>query len=183
MKILFVNACIREGSKTKKLCDKYIEKHFSSEDISECILQNELILPFNNLMLETRVKDIANNDYSGARYRLAHEFNKADILLIAAPYWDCSFPSVLKAYIEHICVDGLTFVYDNGVPVKRNKVRKMVYITTSGGYIPENNSLEIYLKELCGLLCIPELEFHSAQGLDIWGTDIEKTLNDTANNF
>lgn len=183
MKILFINSCIREESRTKKLSDKYIAKHFSSEDISERILQNELILPFNRLMLEQRVEDIENKDYSGERYRLAREFNEADILLIAAPYWDCSFPSVLKAYIEHICVDGLTFVYDNGVPVKRNKVQKMVYITTSGGYIPENSSLEIYLKELCGLLCIPELEFHKAQGLDIWGCDIDATLNAAANNF
>ena len=76
MKILFINSCIREESRTKKLSDKYIAKHFASEDISERILQNELILPFNRLMLEQRVEDIENKDYSGERYRLAREFNE-----------------------------------------------------------------------------------------------------------
>lgn len=43
--------------------------------------------------------------------RLAEQFAQADEIVVAAPYWDLSFPSILKVYLERVCVTGITFHY------------------------------------------------------------------------
>lgn len=44
-------------------------------------------------------------------FKYAHEFANADLIVIAAPFWDLSIPALLKVYIENIAVDGITFEY------------------------------------------------------------------------
>ena len=39
----------------------------------------------------------------------AKDFAKADTIVIAAPFWDLSFPASLKCYIEAINILGITF--------------------------------------------------------------------------
>ena len=115
----------------------------------------------------------------GEAYRYAREFAEADEILIGAPYWDCSFPAVLKIYLEQICVNGIAFRYgEDGRPVKMCACEKLIYITTAGGYLPFESSLERYIEELCGLLCIPEMRFIKADGLDIQGNDPDQIMRE-----
>ena len=65
----------------------------------------------------------------------AKQFASADEIVIAAPFWDLSFPALLKIYLEQITVAGITFQYANGRPVGLCKAKKLTYITTSGGPI------------------------------------------------
>ena len=51
----------------------------------------------------------------------ARQFAEADQIVIAAPFWDLSFPAILKAYMEQITVSGITFEYINGRPCGRCK--------------------------------------------------------------
>lgn len=44
----------------------------------------------------------------------AWQFAAADKLVIAAPFWDMSFPAILKIYLERISVTDLTFGYSRG---------------------------------------------------------------------
>lgn len=185
MKVLFVNSCIRNDSRTLRLCREYINKYFSADDIEieELVLQNEDIKPFNGEMLEKREADIAAESYVSFDYKYARQFADADIILIGAPYWDCNYPSVLKAYIEHICVRGITFGYVNGVPAPLSKAQELIYITTAGGYFPETCSLDMYLNEFCAMIGIPKLTIHKADGLDIIENDIEAILSETISKF
>lgn len=183
MKVLFVNCCVREESRTLFLCRKYLEMKYSTAEISEIILEKEGLMPFNNEMLTARDKDTALCDFSSAKYKYAREFATADVIIIAAPYWDCSFPSMLKVYFEHICVNGITFCYDKGVPKKLCNANELTYITTAGGYLPDNSSVEGYIRELCQLLCIDEVKFHCAQGLDVYGNSPQKILLETVKGF
>ena len=115
----------------------------------------------------------------GEAYRYAREFAKADEVLIGAPYWDCSFPAILKIYLEQICVNGIAFRYgENGLPQKLCACKKLIYITTAGGFLPADSSLELYIKELCGLLCIPDILWIKAEGLDIQGNDPDKIMRE-----
>ena len=43
----------------------------------------------------------------------AKDFVKSDIIVVAAPYWDLSFPSVLKVFFEHINILKLVFDYSD----------------------------------------------------------------------
>ncbi len=181
MNALFVNACLREKSRTKLLCDAYIRKYWKGPDthVQELEVRKEPLVPLDEKGLLRRDNDIAAGELSGEEYRLAREFAKADEILIGAPYWDCSFPAVLKLYLERICVNGIVFRYgEDGRPVKLCAAKRLVYITTAGGYLPAESSLELYLKELCGLFCIPDMLFIKAEGLDIWGNDPERLLRE-----
>lgn len=120
------------------------------------------------------------HDYSGSEFKLAKQFKDADTIVIAAPFWDLSFPSVLKVYFENITVSGLTFEYSrDGRPVGKCKAKKLYYITTSGGYIGKNNFGFDYVKALAeNFFGINDIYFYSAEGLDIFGADVKAIMDE-----
>ena len=101
-------------------------------------------------------------------------------MVIAAPYWDMSFPASLKLYIEQLCVNKLTFCYsEKGIPCGLTNIKKVVYLTTSGGYIGNNNFGFDYIKTLFSTLFgVGDIAFFSAEGLDIYGNDPESILSE-----
>lgn len=145
----------------------------------ELEVYKEPLVPLDGKDLLKRDGDIASGNLSGEDYRLARDFAKADEILIGAPYWDCSFPAVLKIYLERICVNGITFRYgEDGRPLKLCSCKKLIYITTAGGFLPAGSSLELFIQELCALLSIPDILFIKAEGLDIQGNDPDKLLRE-----
>ena len=49
-----------------------------------------------------------------------------DIIVIGAPFWDLSFPAILKIFIENIYVTGLVTKFgENGKPVGLCKAKKL----------------------------------------------------------
>ena len=168
MKLLFINSCVRAESRTLQLCRAYMEGLQKEWTIQEVDLQKESLMPYTEQMLEKRAADIQNHDYSAPGFQYAREFALADAVLIGAPYWDLSFPSSLKVYFEHICVNGITFRYSEaGLPVPMCRARDLMYITTCGGYIGERNSADQYIRDLCGMFGIGKVRFFAAEGLDI----------------
>ena len=136
--------------------------------------------PLTGKALAEREKAIANGDFSGSAFELARNFAAADEVVIAAPYWDMSFPASLKLYVEQLCVNKLTFCYnEKGMPRGLTKVKKLVYLTTAGGYIGQNNFGFDYIKGVFSTLFgVKDIAFFSAEGLDIFGNDPEKILAD-----
>ena len=173
--ILFLNACVRPQSRTADLSRHLLD--CLEGEITEVHLCKEELMPLSNQGIEKR----ALHDISGEEYRYAKQFSKADIIVIGAPFWDLSFPSVLKLYIENITVCGITFEYsENGRPVSKCNAKKLYYITTSGGYIGNNNFGFDYIKALSeNFFGIHDIRFYAAEGLDIVGADI-KTIMDEA---
>ena len=45
-------------------------------------------------------------------YDLARQFRAADRVVVAAPFWDLTFPAALRTYIEYISANGLTYHYE-----------------------------------------------------------------------
>lgn len=170
--ILFINACLRETSRTAELA-QYLLNCLDGA-ITEVNLYQEKIVPLDANGLSKR----ESHDYFGEEYRFAKEFAGADTIVIAAPFWDLSFPAVLKIYLENITVSGITFEYSQeGRPVGKCKAEKLYYITTSGGYIGANNFGFDYVNALAGnFFAIDEVQFVSAEGLDICGADIEAIM-------
>ena len=168
-KILFINACVRHNSRTAEL-SRHLLNRLDGE-ITEVNLYKEHILPLDEKCLEKRNL----HDYSGNEFSLAKQFASADTIVIAAPFWDLSFPSVLKIYFENITVSGITFEYsDQGRPVGKCRAKKLYYITTSGGYIGNNNFGFDYVKALAqNFFAIDDIRFYSAEGLDVFGADVE----------
>ena len=178
-KILFINACVRPKSRTAEL-SRHLLNRLDGE-ITEVNLYKENIFPLCNKGLEKRKLC----DYSGGEFDYARQFSKADIIVIGAPFWDLSFPSVLKIYFENITVSGITFEYsEKGHPVSKCNAKKLYYITTSGGYIGNNNFGFDYVKALAeNFFGIKDISFYSAEGLDIFGADVEGIMDEAKRNI
>lgn len=175
MSILFVNACVREDSRTKRLADAVLKK--LDGEIIEVNLEKENIQPLNHQTLAKRNELIANKKYDDAMFRYARQFAQADMIVIAAPFWDLSFPAMLKCYIEAVNIGGIVFKYTDQGIVGLCKAKKIVYVATAGGMLPEDNCGYGYIKNLANILYkIPELQFFKAEALDIIGNDVERIL-------
>ena len=174
---LFINACVRPQSRTYGLALSALKDKNSTETVN---LYDEKVLPIDYKMLCERDGFIEKGDFSSEMFRLARQFATAERIIIAAPYWDLSFPSVLKCYVEAICVNGLTFRYsEKGIPEGLCRARELVYVTTAGGFIPESNFGFDYIDSLCkGLFGIKNTVYIKAEGLDIYGANVEKILNE-----
>ena len=133
MSILFINACVRKNSRTLVLA-KHVMKDMVGE-IEELNLNLENIEPLNTELLEKRELLIGNGKLDDPMFRYAKQFANADEIVIAAPFWDMSFPAKLKIYLEQIAVANITFDYVNGIPMGLCKAKKLTYVTTSGGPI------------------------------------------------
>lgn len=177
--ILFINACVRKDSRTKRLAD-YLLNRLDGE-IKEINLEKENILPLNNETLDLRTRLIESENFDNPIFDYAKDFAKADTIVIAAPFWDLSFPASLKCYIEAINILGLTFGYSQeGIPYGLCRAKKLYYITTSGGKIFNSEFGFGYIKSLCeNFYGIKDVVFIKAEELDIIGSDVEKILKIT----
>lgn len=165
MAILFINACVRENSRTLVLA-KSILSNMSGE-VVEVNLNQENIVPLNRELLEKRESLIRYGIKDDPMLCYARQFANADEIVIAAPFWDLSFPAILKAYIEQITVTGITFEYTNGKPCGLCKAKSLTYITTSGGPIFADFGYE-YIKALAkSFYGISKTKAYRAMNLDV----------------
>ena len=174
--ILFVNACVREKSRTRRLAEPLLKR--LNGEIEELRLGETVFPRVDEAFLRERDRLIGTAAFEHPLFAMARQFARADEIVIAAPYWDMSFPAALKQYIEQINVVGITFVYTpEGIPHGLCKARKLYYVTTAGGdYAPEDYGFG-YIRALAqGFWGIPEVSMIKATGLDIDGADAEGIL-------
>jgi FMN-dependent NADH-azoreductase len=147
MKLLFVNGCVRENSRTLELA-RHLLTLLSADlagagDFAESspLVVEELELAqlalsgHSRKSLGERDKLLQSRDFHHQMFDHAQQFASADLIVVAAPYWDLSFPAIVKTYIENICVSGITFDYEGAVPVGMCRAKKFYYVTTAGSPI------------------------------------------------
>lgn len=177
-RILFINACVRPESRTYVLAKQVLER--MEGEVEEVNLEQEGILPLDRRRLEERDICVRQKDFTNPMFRYALQFANADVVVIAAPYWDLSFPASMKIYFEAVTVDGLTFMYSpEGNAMGLCRAKKIVYVTTAGGTIGELHLGYDYIKALAGTFYgIPEFLCFKAENLDIKGADVKKIMEE-----
>lgn len=178
--ILYVNACVRRESRTDRIARALLQTLGGAYE--EVRLAEEPPEPLSEARLQRRTELIERGDFSDPMFRLARQFRAAEELVIAAPYWDLSFPAVLKAYLENVYVTGLVSEYGaDGTPRGLCRARKLWYVTTAGGpYVPDFSY--DYVRALAtGCFGIPETELIKAELLDVEGCDAEQLVKDAMN--
>ncbi len=183
--ILFVNACVRKESRTRILAEKLLAR--LGEPYDEVLLAEVSFPVSDEAFLQKRDQLLAKGDLENPLFDLARQFAAAETIVIAAPYWDLSFPAALKQYIEQINALGITFRYtEAGLPVGLCRAKRLVYVTTAGGcYVPEEFGFG-YVKALArNFYGIEDVRKIEAAGLDVEGADVsaimaaaEETLSD-----
>ena len=174
--ILLINACVRSGSRALELTETLLQKLKGDVQTMKLYETQLPALDLNNI--EKRNQAVQNNDFSDTIFDAAKQFAAADIIVVAAPYWDLMFPAVLKIYLENITVSGITFKYSSqGVPQSLCKAKALYYVTTSGGYIGQNDFGFSYIKALANnFFGISKVIRYVAEGLDIFGADVDKIM-------
>ena len=178
--ILFINACARKESRTRILAQH---------------LLNRLDAPFTELRLYEQKFPCVDQDFLALRDRLtvegnfedpvfayARQFAAADTIVVAAPYWDLSFPAILKQYFEMVNAVGVTFAYsEQGIPVGLCHAERLYYVTTAGGPMLLEEFGFGYIKALAeNFYQIPETILIKAEGLDLQGADVEAIMENAA---
>ena len=175
--VLFVNACVRAAhSRTLRLAEVLLQR--LNEPFTELVLSDITFQPVDYSYIQTRDLLLLEGDYANPMFDLARQFAAADTIVIAAPFWDLSFPAMLKQYFEQINVSGITFKYtEEGYPIGLCKAKKLYYVTTAGGmFFPEEYGFG-YIRALAeNFYGIKECIMFKAVGLDIYGADEEKIL-------
>ena len=108
-KVLYINACARSESRTDRIARALLERLGGLQE--EVKLAEMDLQPLSEERLNRRTWLIEEADYTDAMFDLARQFQQADEIVIAAPYWDLSFPAILKLYLENIYVTGLVSLF------------------------------------------------------------------------
>lgn len=168
--MLVVDCCIRgEESATRKYYRAYLEKAgIPAEEIMVLDLSREEVASLDADGLKRRDDLCARKAFDDAMFAFARQFRDAEEILIAAPFWDLSFPALLKSYLEQVCVTGLTFGYaEDGACVGYCRAKRLLYFSTCGGFFGERNLGFEYVKALAAMLGIETCVPYIAEGLDI----------------
>ena len=172
---LYTSRCARGESRAGSLDGAVLDE--LGGDFTELKLYGENLKPLDSEMLNKRTALIEQGDYSDQMFDYAKQFAGADTIVIAAPYWDLSFPATLKTYIENIYVTGIVSAYnESGMPVGLCNAKELYYVTTAGGpYDPTYSYgyIESLAKNFFG---IPTTHLVKAEMLDIVGNDAEEIL-------
>lgn len=180
MKILFVTACCRgEQSRTLRLGKAALQEVLKREPGAEVTEQDLYVMqlrPMDAGTLAVRESLCDACDWTHELTRHAVAFRDADLVIIAAPYWDLSFPAVLKTWVENMWVRNLTFHYENDRPVGHCRGKACIYVTTAGSYICKTDFGTDYIRGVVKTLGIPGFVRISAEGLDLDGNDVEQIM-------
>ena len=94
---------------------------------------------------------------------LSDQFASADKYVFVTPFWNFSFPAIMKAYIDSIAVAGKAFKYTEQGPIGLLTDKKALHIQARGGVYSEGPAAEIemghrYLNVIMNFFGVPSFE-------------------------
>lgn len=180
--LLFVDCCIRGSqSRTAELARAF----FGAVDetayhVTRLDLIAQDLKPLVGEFLDSRQVLLAQGRLDHPRFRFAHQFARADLVVVAAPFWDLTYPALLKLYIENVSVDGITFGCNAQGIYGKCRGKKLVFLTTRGGYY-EGSPLEQgsrSMEALSRFFGFGSYACVAADGLDAEGADSHAILDE-----
>ena len=174
MNLLVVDGCISqrgEGSRTRKLLNAYVSAFLAAHPGAETeTVTPEALLtlkPFDSAMLDERDALAAVGAWDAPVFALARQFRRADAVVVAAPFWDLSFPAAVRTYIEYISANGLTYLYEADGCHGECRGSRLTYLTSGGDAEREDSLGVLYWRQLAAMFGIPKFDYVFAGGLDL----------------
>jgi FMN-dependent NADH-azoreductase len=101
---------------------------------------------------------------------LVDQYVAADKYVFVTPMWNFSFPPVMKAYIDAVCVAGKTFKYTENGPVGLLPNKKALHIQARGGIYSEGPAAVLesghsYLGKIMQFHGVPSFEGIFVEGM------------------
>lgn len=180
--VLLVDCCLRgEASRTRRLARAFVSALPADCEVTHLDLSEVSPAPLTERTLAARDALLDAGRLDAPELALARQVADADIVVIAAPFWDLSFPALLKAYVENVSVEGITFRSTEHGLEGMCRGTDMVYLTTRGGFYKPDDPLEQGTPYLCALarfFGLGRFGCVAADGLDVEGIDAEGALAD-----
>lgn len=169
-KLIVIDACMRPESRTRRILVPVVQRLRERYDVEVFGLDDKGYPVVGSTILAERAAGYVPEHFVA----MARKVAEADRIVIAAPFWDMSFPSALKAFFENISLFGVTFTDNGSRCVGLCRAEKVLYITTRGMDIrtgDEREQATPYIKALSWLWGLGPLHVVSAENLDYSSTD------------
>lgn len=164
-----------ENSVSNKLSQAVINQLLDKDPNSKVIIRDLALNPIPHLEIHhfsaSRIPDEERNDEQKEASKYSDEslkeIQEADIIVIGVPFYNFTFPSTLKSWIDSIAVAGKTFSYADGTP-KGLLQNKKLFLNFAIGGVYENGlieNMEHYLRTLFGFIGITDVEVFKSQGM------------------
>lgn len=187
-KVLYINSSVRSnGSLSRQLSgelvarlaaqgDTVVERDLAAQPVPH--LSEQMMGAFFTPADQRSAEAAATIALSDT---LVDELLAADVLVLAAPMYNFSVPSTLKAWIDHVARAGRTFQYTATGPVGLATGKKAYIFTASGGVYSEGpaaayDHLSTYLRAALGFLGITDITFVQAEGVALGEDAVAATL-------
>ena len=174
MKLLFVDCCISQrgpDSRTRALADAFLAAFRAAHpDVElETVSPEEMMAlqPFDAEHLNERDALASVGAVDAPVFAWARQFRSADAVVVAAPYWDLSYPAALRTYVEYISANGIAYHYEADGCHGDCQANWLVYLTSGGDFEHEDSVGVLHWRQLCALFGIERFDYVFAGGLDI----------------
>src|SRR5258708_27990800 len=177
MKLLQIDSSARRTSSlSRRLTAKFAEEWRKSHPDSE-VIQRDLsatALPlitdeWGATYLEDSELTLAQRSYLSTSDQLIQELAAADTVVIGAPMYNFTIPSLLKAWIDQVVRLGKTVGYGPNGPQGLLGTKKVVVITARGGSYQKSTHREKfdfqepYLRHIFGFVGLTDVTFIHAE--------------------
>ncbi|RSK53985.1 FMN-dependent NADH-azoreductase [Bacillus canaveralius] len=183
-KVLYVkvNPKADEQSYSSRLANAFLEEYKTlhpEDEVEKLDLYKEEI-PFLDVDVFSAWGKFASHDELTEVERekaqhmdqLTNQFLEADKVIFSAPFWNLSFPPMMKAYIDTICIAGKTFQYTEKGPVGLVPDKPVLLIEARGGIYSVGPAAEMefsqkYLKTVMNFMGIQSFTPFIIEGLHL----------------
>lgn len=179
--LLFITSSLfGADSQSRRIAAEFVE-NWRRENPGAAVVERDLnIASIPHLSLETLAaaatpaeqRTPAQQEAAALADALIDEVEAAGLIVLAAPMYNFSIPSTLKAWIDHIARAGRTFHYGAAGPEGLLKGKKVVVVTGRGGVYSEGPAKaldfqEPYLRAMLGFVGLDDVSFVHVEGLKI----------------
>ncbi|MBT2287454.1 NAD(P)H-dependent oxidoreductase [Paenibacillus polymyxa] len=100
---------------------------------------------------------------------ISDQFAAADKYVFVTPFWNLSYPPMMKAYLDAVAVAGKAFKFIDGRPIGLLTDKKALHIQARGGLFSEapNSELEMghrHLQVMMNYFGVPSFELLALEG-------------------
>jgi FMN-dependent NADH-azoreductase len=176
MKLLQIDSSARASSVTRRLTAKFAEEwrmnHADGEVIHRDLSATAFPLitdDWNATQIEESKLTPSQRSYLSTSDELIEELKAADTVVIGAPMYNFSIPSLLKAWIDQIVRIGKTVGYGPNGPQGLLTRKRVVIITSRGGAYGKGTPREAldfqepYLRHILGFIGLTDVTFIHAE--------------------
>ena len=178
--LLVTSSLFGDGSQSQLIAiefiDRWRETHPSTtvveRDLTADSMPHLSLSTFAASMQPSDSRSATEREAAALADRIIEEVEAANVIVIAAPMYNFSIPSTLKAWIDHVARAGRTFRFGAAGPEGMLKGKKVFIVTGRGGIYSNGpaKSLDFqepYLRAVLAFLGLDDVTFIHVEGLKI----------------